>query len=46
MQGPAQVFPCEYCETFKNTSFEKHLWTAASKNEHLCNKFTAKGGNS
>ena len=27
---PTQTFSCEYCEIFKNTYFEKHLWTAAS----------------
>ena len=27
---PTQVFPCEYCEIFKNTCFEEHLRTAAS----------------
>ena len=26
----AQVFPCEFCEIFKNTCFEKHLRTTAS----------------
>ena len=26
----AQVFPCEFCEIFKNTYFEEHLRTAAS----------------
>ena len=25
----AQVFSCDYCETLKNTYFEKHLQTAA-----------------
>ena len=25
-----QVFSSEYCETFNNSYFEKHLWTAAS----------------
>ena len=29
-ETPAQVFSCEYCEIFKNTYFEEHLWTAAS----------------
>ena len=24
---PTQVFPCEICETFKNTYFEEHLRT-------------------
>ena len=28
--GP-QVFSSEYCKTFKNTYFEKHLRTAASE---------------
>ena len=26
----AQVFPCEFCEIFKNTFFTEHLWTTAS----------------
>ena len=26
---------CEYCEIFKNTYFEKHLWTATSVFKHL-----------
>ena len=25
------MFSCEYCESFKNTYFEEHLWTAASE---------------
>ena len=29
---PTQVLPCEYCEIFKNTYFEKRLRTSASKN--------------
>ena len=28
-----------YCEVFKDTYFEKHLGTAASKNQHLSGKF-------
>ena len=40
VQGAAQVFSCEYCEIFKNIYFEKHLWTVASENQHLSNKFT------
>ena len=28
-QTPTQVFPWEYCETFKNKYFEEHLLTAA-----------------
>ena len=40
MQRPAQVFSCEYCEIFKNTYFEKHLWTAASENQDFSDKFT------
>ena len=28
-ETPTQVFPCEYCEIFKNTYFEEHLRTAA-----------------
>ena len=27
---PSKVFPCEYCETFKNTYFEKHMRMAVS----------------
>ena len=30
-ETPTQVFSCEYCEMFKNTYFEEHLGTAASK---------------
>ena len=41
LQRPAaQVFSCECCEFFKNTYFEKHLWTAASENQHFSGKFT------
>ena len=41
MQRPAQVFfSCEYCEIFKKTYFEKHLWTAASENQDFNDKFT------
>ena len=29
----------QYCEVFKNTYFEKHLWAAASENQHLNHKF-------
>ena len=29
----------EYCKVFKNTYFEKHLWAAASENQHLTDKF-------
>ena len=29
-ETPTLVFPCEYCEIFKNTNFEEHLQTAAS----------------
>ena len=31
LQAPTQVFSCEICEIFKNTCFEEHLQTAASK---------------
>ena len=31
---PAQVFFCEIYEIFKNTYFEEHMQTAASKNSH------------
>ena len=40
MQRPAQVFSCEYCEIFKKTYFEKHLWTAGSENQDFSDKFT------
>ena len=40
LQRSAQVFSCEYCKIFKNTYFEKHLWTAASENQDFSNKFT------
>ena len=26
----AQVFPCEFCEIFKNTVLTEHFWTTAS----------------
>ena len=26
----AQVFYCEFCETFKNTFFTEHLWATVS----------------
>ena len=39
LQGPAQVFSCQCCETFKNTYFEKRLRTAASENQHFIDKF-------
>ena len=29
-QTPAQVLSCEFCETFKNTLFRKHIRTTAS----------------
>ena len=34
------AFGLQYCEILKNTHFEKHLWTAASENLHVSNKFT------
>ena len=40
MQRPVQVFFCEFCEIFRNTYFEKYLWTAASENQDYSNKFT------
>ena len=40
MQRQAQVFSCEYCEIFKNSYFQKHLWTAASENHNFSDKFT------
>ena len=45
LQGLPQVFSCECAEIFKNTYFEKHLWTAVSENQHLCDSLR-KGGNS
>ena len=30
-ETPTQAFSCEYCVIFKNTYFEEHLRTAASK---------------
>ena len=38
---PTQVFSCEFCEIFKDTYFEEHLWTAAPK---TIQKFTNKSG--
>ena len=32
---PTQTFFCEYCEIFKRTYFEKHLWTAASLSQRF-----------
>ena len=29
----------QFCKIFKNTNFEKHLWTTASENQHLSDKF-------
>ena len=26
----AQLFSCEFCESFKNTSFTEHLWMTVS----------------
>ena len=37
LKNPTQVLSYEYCETFKNIYFEKHLRTAAS--EYLCNNY-------
>ena len=31
----------QYCEVFKNTYFEKHLWAGASENQCLSDKFTS-----
>ena len=28
---PAQIFPHQFCEIFKNTFFKEHLWTDASE---------------
>ena len=44
--GFSTVFACECCEIFKNIYFEKHLWTAASENEHNSVTNLPKGGNS
>ena len=30
----------QYCEVFKNTYFENHLWAAAAENQHISDKFT------
>ena len=30
LETPTQVFYCEFCETFKNTYFEKYLRTTTS----------------
>ena len=30
----------QYCQVYKNTYFEKHLWAATSENEHVSDKFT------
>ena len=32
----AQVFFCEFCETFKNTFSTEHFWTTASGPEYAC----------
>ena len=40
MQRSTQVFSCEYCEIFKITYFEKHLWTATFENQDFSGKFT------
>ena len=40
LQRPALGFSWEYCEIFKNTYFEKRLWTAASENQVYIDKFT------
>ena len=29
LQTLAQVFPCEFCEIFKNTFLKEHFWTTA-----------------
>ena len=31
-ETPGQIFSYEYCEIFKNTYVEEHLWTVASVN--------------
>ena len=38
LQRPPQVLSCEYCNIFKSTYFEKHLWTAASENQGFSDK--------
>ena len=30
-EAPTQVFSCEYCKIFNNTSFTEHLWATAFK---------------
>ena len=30
-ETPTQVFPCEFCEVFKNAYFEEHLRRTASE---------------
>ena len=40
LQGLPQVFSCECAKSFKNTYFEKHLRTAVSENQPLCDRFT------
>ena len=30
-ETPTQMLSCEICEIFKNSYFEEHLWTTASK---------------
>ena len=39
-QGLAQMFPCEFCEIFKNTFLKEHLKATASK--WRCYKFKVK----
>ena len=38
-QTAAMVFSCKYCEIFKNSYFEKHLWTATSEKQDFSDKF-------
>ena len=33
---PTQIFPCKYCETFKNIHFDNHLRTAVSRKTKNC----------
>ena len=31
----AQVFSCQFCKFFRDTYFEEHLWTTASKIKNI-----------
>ena len=34
-ESPTQVFSCQICEIFKNSNFEEHLGTTASRNNKI-----------